>query len=94
MAVVLQSNRSEALLQLKRFDDAIAAANSALAIDPKHAKSQQRLERAQSGKDAAARKQAERRRAAEAQGSSGDGIEEFLTEGYIELQKKGGYSKR
>ena len=88
MAVVLHSNRAEALLQLRRFPEAAEAAKAALSLDPGHAKSKQRLQRAESGLEKVAKEkwkkdQQRKTRAAEAT----DDIEEFLTSGYIELQK-------
>ncbi len=79
MLVVLHSNRAEALIQLSRFDEASTAARAALQRDPSHAKSKQRLQRAQEA--ALKNKQKEARAKKKAT------IEEFFTEGYLELEK-------
>ncbi len=89
MLVVLHSNRAEALIQLSRFDEATTAARAALKRDRSHAKSKQRLQRAQDAvqkqkqKEARAKKKA----AQAARKQPDDGIEEFFTEGYLELEK-------
>ena len=98
MSVVLNSNRAEALLQLSRFDEAQKAARAALAVDPSHAKSKQRLQRAIDAvaaekKKAAAKKKKAAQAARKKKNSNSapdDGIEEFFTEGYLELEKRGG----
>ena len=89
MLVVLHSNRAEALLQLSRFDEATTAARAALQRDPSHAKSRQRLERAQAGATKQKQKEARAKKmAARAERQQDDGIEEFFTEGYLELEKR------
>lgn len=89
MLVVLHSNRSEALLQLSRFDEATTAARAALQRDPAHTKSQQRLQRAQAGAMKQKQEKARgKKMAAQAARKQDDGIEEFFTEGYLELEKR------
>jgi tetratricopeptide (TPR) repeat protein len=103
MVVVLHSNRAEALLQLSRFDEAAKAARAALQRDPSHSKSQQRLQRAQDAvtkqkqKELRAKKkatQAARKQDKQDKQDKDDGIEEFFTEGYLELEKSQGRGRR
>ena len=91
MVVVLNSNRAEALLQLSRFDEATKAARAALQRDPSHAKSQQRLQRAQTALTKQKQKEARaKKKEAQAARKQDDGIEEFFTEGYLEMEKAQG----
>jgi colicin import membrane protein len=91
MMVVLHSNRAEALLQLGKHEKAAAEAEKALALDPGHVKSRQRKERAGQAKaraKAKAKAAAKKKKKAAAKPAN-DGIEEFFTPGYLELEKKG-----
>ena len=88
MAVVLHSNRAEALLQLGKHDKALEACEAALALDPSHMKSQQRKQRAEAARTKAQIRAKRSQKAKKAQAREPD-MEEFFTPGYLELAKQG-----